>query len=382
MMIYRALKYSLYGVLLVLGTLFEQAPQQRFLLLVALGSIFILSQLLKDKYFIHSAHGAYFYVLDLGLIYGFDYLSKYTMNYFIQFMYLILMVEIALIVRRKEWFFLCLATLFVSSMKVTFLIKSVSSLGPYIQLGFFVVVSIMLLFILQIFHRYRDEKDVNESLYKELFETHRKLKSSLERLQTLSVIQERQRIARELHDALGHDLTTLIYRLEVVSRMESHREMEREALIVAIKEDSRSALRRVREVVETLREEMPHNSLEALNKLIERFSDQIPVSLHVTGMVVPLNQETEGTLYRLIQEGLTNVMRHANAHQVDIGLNYTEMSLEVFLRDDGTGNKGFRPGFGLKGMQERVEALGGTIHFLAEHGFVIKVLLPLGGPYA
>jgi signal transduction histidine kinase len=378
---YQGLKYSLYGILLILGIVFEQAPYQRFVMTVSIGIAFLISQVVKDMLLSKSKYGAYGYLIDLGLIYALDTLSKFTMNYFIQVLYLVLMIEIALLIRRKEWFFLCLTTLFVASIKLTFLIQSLSAIGSYIQLGFFVVVSIMLLFILQIFHRYRDEKDNNEALYKELFETHRRLKSSLERLQELSIVKERQRIARELHDALGHDLTTLIYRLEVVQRMDRSQEEDREALITAIKEDSRSALRRVREVVETLREERPDDGLEALKMLTDRFADQmqLPVSFCVTGLAKPLSQALESTLYRLIQEGLTNVMRHANAHQVEILLNFKTDGLEVFFRDDGSGEKDFKPGFGLKGMRERVEALSGQLEFLVDHGFVIKARFPLGG---
>lgn len=381
MTVYHGLKYSLYTILLILGIAFEQAPSQRLMMTAGIAIAFLISQIAKDILLSKSKYGAYAYLIDLGLIYALDTLSKYTMNYFIQVLYLVLMIEIALLIRHKEWFFLCLATLFVASMKLTFLIQSLSALGSYIQLGFFVVVSVMLLFILQIFHRYRDEKDNNEALYKELFETHRRLKSSLERLQELSVIKERQRIARELHDALGHDLTTLIYRLEVVQRMDHTQGDEREALITAIKEDSRSALRRVREVVETLREERSDEGLEALKKLAVRFADQmqLPVAFRVTGTARPISQDLEATLYRMIQEGLTNVMRHANAHQVEILLEFKGDVLEVFFGDDGSGEKDFKPGFGLKGMRERVEALAGKLEFIVDHGFVIKARFPLGG---
>lgn len=374
------LKYVLYTVLLGVGVLFEQAPFKRQLLLLVIGLAFMMSQLIKDFKQKDKPLYAYLYLLDLGLIYGLDMLSKYAMNYFIQVMYLVLMSEIALLVRRKEWFFLCLATLFASAMKVGFLIQSGSTLFSYIQLGFFLVVALMLLFILQIFHRYRDEKEIKESLYKELLETHRQLKSSLERLQALSVVQERQRIARDLHDALGHDLTAIIYRLEVVQLMGSEANAERGAALRDIQEDSRSALRRVREVVETLREDKPHDSLESLNDLIKRFTAQTQIQVHLKteGTMSNLPTLLEGTLFRIIQEGLTNVMRHANAHHVEIHLTLGESALEVFFRDDGSGDSAFQPGFGLKGMRERIEAIGGEVTFFVEHGFVIKASLPVG----
>lgn len=377
-----ALKYGLYILLLSLSIWFEQAPTERLSLLLIFSGLLLALNAFRDLRLQIWRFTSYTYLLDLGLIYGMEQFSKYSMNYFLQFFYLLLIVEIALKIRRREWLFLCLLTLFVSGIKVTLLIQSVSGLGPYIQLFFYLVVGLMLVVVLHLTHRLRDEKDANEALYKELFDTHKQLKASLGKQQQLSALNERQRIARELHDALGHEMTALIYQVEVAERQAVEPTFQSAPVFANIKCDARNALQKIRQVVETLREAKMTPQFQELDFMVKRFIEQtgLLVDVKVDPLLGDISAELEATLYRLVQEGLTNVMRHAKAHRVDIHIEGAPDEVRFYFADDGSKVPEYHEGFGLKGMQERVHAHGGHLEIHTEHGFAISATFPKGRP--
>jgi signal transduction histidine kinase len=188
------------------------------------------------------------------------------------------------------------------------------------------------------------------------------------------VLDERQRMAREMHDTLAQGLTGIITQLEATERAAGRPEQWRRHLDEA-RDLARTSLSEARRSVQALRPEpLEEASLpEALGELARRWSETATVELSfaTTGAPRPLLAEVEMTLFRVAQEALANVAKHARASKVGLTLSYTDQAVLLDVRDDGvgflagqTGGNG-RPGdgqgFGLEGMRQRLRRVAGNL---------------------
>lgn len=212
-------------------------------------------------------------------------------------------------------------------------------------------------------------------------------RQELERRQTSD---ERLRIARELHDVLGHHLSLINVQAGVgLHLMESRPEQAREAL-TAIKTASAEALREVRGVLSALRpdeEEAPRQPALGLDRLDDLTAGAgIPVSTTVSGAARALPAEVDRAAYRIVQEALTNVRRHAAATEVRILVEYGPRDLRLRIHNDGVPPPGGpddpdepgAAGSGITGMRARAETLGGSLSAgpTAEGEYVVEAVLP------
>jgi signal transduction histidine kinase len=199
--------------------------------------------------------------------------------------------------------------------------------------------------------------------------------------------EERLRIARELHDVLGHHLSLINVQAGVgLHLLDSRPEQAREAL-TAIKSASAEALREVRSVLGVLRpdeEAAPRAPAPGLDRLPDLTADAgLPVTVRHDGQPRPLPPEVDRAAYRIVQEALTNVRRHAGpraAAEVTVG--YEDAGVRVTVRDDGLGEvdlDGSERGNGIAGMRARAAALGGTLEAgpAAGGGFRVEAVLPV-----
>jgi signal transduction histidine kinase len=205
------------------------------------------------------------------------------------------------------------------------------------------------------------------------------------RIEDIATLQERNRIARDIHDALGHSLTTLNLTLQAALKLWVINAAETHGLVKEAQQLSVKALEDVRQSVATLRAEpLRGQSLEkAIALLVESFQKTTgitpTVNLHVSQ---PLSKEISLTMYRIVQEALTNIAKHAAANAVDISLTaLADQALTLQIQDNGNG---FEPiqnttGFGLQGMQERTVALGGKLKITSAQGqgCQIQAIVPL-----
>ena len=185
----------------------------------------------------------------------------------------------------------------------------------------------------------------------------------------LAVSDERARIARELHDVVGHSVSVMTVQASAVRRLlDPDQEKEREALEV-VEQTGREALAEMRRMVGVLRrpEEAPalapQPSLEHLEKLVEQVREAgLRVDVRVEGDAVQLPASVDLTAYRLVQEGLTNALKHARAQRAEVIVRYDDGHVEVTVSDDGRGGgDGEKGGHGLVGMRERVSVYGGEL---------------------
>ncbi|WP_394437946.1 sensor histidine kinase [Streptomyces sp. SGAir0957] len=194
--------------------------------------------------------------------------------------------------------------------------------------------------------------------------------------------EERLRIARELHDSLTHSISIVKLQAGVAVHLARKRGEEIPPALLAIQEASGEAMRELRATLDVLRTDEPTGDLATL---VERArAAGVPVDHTVTGPERALPAALDRAVYRIVQEALTNVARHAGrGARADVQLNHGEAELTVSVTDTGTASPS-RPvteGTGLTGMRERVAALGGTLTVGARAGggFEVRVCLPLGG---
>ena len=199
-------------------------------------------------------------------------------------------------------------------------------------------------------------------------------------------MEERLRIARELHDSLTHSISVIQVQAGVAVHLARKRGEDVPPALMAIEEAGADAVRELRATLGVLRSEDGDGSgLSQLDGLVARArAAGLPVTVTVTGQQRPLPHEADQAAYRIVQEALTNVTRHAGHACASVHLHYTPEALSVQVDDDGqgTGTRPSGPGLGLVGMRERVTALGGQLH-AGPHdggGFQVRAQLPARAP--
>jgi signal transduction histidine kinase len=204
------------------------------------------------------------------------------------------------------------------------------------------------------------------------------------------VNEERLRIARELHDVVAHHMSLINVQAGVALHLVDRRPEQAQTALAAIKDASKEALVELRALVGVLRDETeaapraPVSTLASLDGLIERSGHAgLTVRKLVEGDVRPLPAAVELAAFRIIQEAITNVVRHSGARHADIRIGYGADVLTVEVTDDGTGAapvKALEEGSGIRGMRERAVALGGTLTMdtSPSGGTSVAAALPLG----
>jgi len=209
-------------------------------------------------------------------------------------------------------------------------------------------------------------------------------------LQDQAAMGERARIARDLHDVVAHHVSAIAVQAESARLTTEGLPDEGRAHFEAIGQTARDALTEMRRLLGVLREDAnaeatrdPQPSLARLNDLVETArAAGTPVTLTLEGTVTPLPTGVDLCAYRILQEALTNVRRHAPGAAVDVELTYTPETLHLRVRDHGPGSDSPDPdGHGLLGMRERAIMVGGTLTTGPADGggFAVDALLPVNG---
>ncbi|MGP3959890.1 sensor histidine kinase [Nonomuraea sp. 3N208] len=197
--------------------------------------------------------------------------------------------------------------------------------------------------------------------------------------------EERLRIARELHDSLTHSISVIKVQAGVAVHLARKRGEEVPASLLAIQEASGDAMRELRATLEVLRDsagEPSASGLDRLDDLVERAcSTGLQATVTISGVRRELPAEVDRAAYRIVQEALTNVSRHAGGATAAVRIDYADAELVVQVDDDGQADPDAPPvpGVGLLGMRERVTALGGRLRAepRPEGGFTVRAELPL-----
>jgi signal transduction histidine kinase len=225
--------------------------------------------------------------------------------------------------------------------------------------------------------------------YRQAEERAERLEREREERARAAVAEERARIARELHDVVGHSVSVMTVQASGVRRLlRPEQEREREALLI-VEQTGREALAEMRRLVGVLRrpEEAPalapQPSLQHLDKLVDQVRESgLDVDLKVEGEAAKLPASVDLAAYRLVQEGLTNTLKHAQAHRAEVLVRYGNGEVELVVADDGNGiGGGDGGGHGLVGLRERIAVVGGELNAgpLAGGGYEVRARLPMNG---
>jgi signal transduction histidine kinase len=205
----------------------------------------------------------------------------------------------------------------------------------------------------------------------------------------IAVAEERARIARELHDIVAHAVSVMVLQVGAVRhKLPKALDEDRDAL-QGVEQAGRTALSEMRRLLGAMRDDgdgvelAPQPGLDRLDALVDEVGRAgLPVRLHVDGDPFPLPRALDLSAYRIVQEGLTNSLKHARASHADVTVRYSADELRIEVRDDGEGaatSDGL--GHGLVGIRERVKIYGGemTAGTAPEGGFVLSTRFPVGG---
>jgi signal transduction histidine kinase len=224
-----------------------------------------------------------------------------------------------------------------------------------------------------------------EKLTIELQQANEELRISRLKEKDLAVVEERIRLARDIHDGLGHHLTVLNVQLQAAEiQLENEPAAAAEAIRIC-RQEAQLALEEVRRSVAVMRSS-PLNGMsleEALERMIQEFArhTSLEARFEVAGEPHPLEAPAAMTCFRAVQEGLTNVQKHARApQQVWIQLEYSPLDVKVLVKDDGLASPKGEAGYGLAGLQERALQLGGQFRAEAipSGGYALELRLLTG----
>lgn len=250
-----------------------------------------------------------------------------------------------------------------------------------LQLNFIVLFGLSLLLVVLLINALLTERQSQ----KRLQQANMTLRSSAQEIEKLAMDQERSRIARDIHDALGHSLTALNIQLESALKLWEKDPQKAQQFLGNAKRLGTQSLQEVRASVTALRQDplAGKTFAQAIDALVQDIqsnpAQRIVVSSNIQ-MAKPLPNPLKVLLYRIVQEGLTNIVKHAAANQVRLQLVSSGQVATLTLEDNG---KGFetsqaKTGFGLQSMRDRAESVGGTFVInSSSQGTQLQVSLPI-----
>lgn len=222
----------------------------------------------------------------------------------------------------------------------------------------------------------------------ELEQAHAQLRSYAMEVEELTIVRERARLAREIHDTLGHYLSILNIQLETIGKLQE-REPARAAVEIAeARRVAAQSMQEVRNAVVALRPMSIATlglteAIRQLGKEFERNAPETILTLDLETELPPLPPDISVALYRAAQEAFTNIRKHAQASKVLLRLRYEDETVELLVLDNGRGTSDIdteqRDGFGLIGLRERTELLGGCVSFdpVEQGGYRVVVRVPV-----
>lgn len=220
------------------------------------------------------------------------------------------------------------------------------------------------------------KREEQRNLYEQLLGEYRKLKRVALVTEEEARYQERTKIARDIHDSVGHKLTALLMQVEILSIQQGPEHYKE------LKDLAKESLEETRFAVRTLKDR-EHEGIATILQLIKKLEAESHIMVQFTtkqGILSDrLTNEQSVVLYRVIQEGLTNAMRHAHSREVQVVLGKTaDGNIEFIIKNRIHRKEPFQEGFGLSNMRKRVEELGGTLAvYQTDEQFVIKGMIPI-----
>lgn len=240
---------------------------------------------------------------------------------------------------------------------------------------------LFIVFMILYLQQQMDETQRFAALNNELKRLNAQLKGYANLREKMGETKERNRLAREIHDTLGHTLTGLSVGLEACKVMIDKNPKATKEQLVVLQQSASRGLTDVRRSVDKLKPDaLERYSLkEALDMMIVDYQRTTDVTvLYLCHLpLVDFNADEEDMIYRVVQEGMTNAVRHGHATKIYVSIAQVDDRLIVIVEDNGKGCKEITPGFGLVHLTERIQMLHGTIRYYGTNGFELIVEMPI-----
>lgn len=313
------------------------------------------------------------YIISVFLVMVLEYNSRYIINYFIHVLYVLLIIEMAVAVRKRSDLWVGILVIIAGMYKYVTLIKYRPVLSTYAEAVFFMLLNIMSLVVIALMLGLREEQD-------KLIRANKKLEAYSREVQSLTEVKTRADIASRIHDGVGHNLTALIMQLEMTSHLFEKDPSQAKELLQRAKETARDNLVKVRQAVKTMDESTEQYDIEVL---IKAFSNKtgLKISWEIDQNLLTSFPQKE-CVYRAIQEAMTNALRHGKASKMWIDLKPSEDTdgyIDLVIKDNGEIDHLPEAGYGMTKMKERFESLEGSIEYELEGGLIIRGRLPVTG---
>lgn len=251
----------------------------------------------------------------------------------------------------------------------------VKNLFTTLNIILFIVYTILLL------REQMDEKDKINSLNEQLQAANRELEIYAVESEKLAQTRERNRLAREIHDTLGHTLTGIIAGIDAASAVADTSPDMLKQYLSLVSDVARQGMTDVRRSVNELRPDVLEQGdlLSAINKMISQMTvaSKAEITLDNKAGRLSFREDEEEVIYRIIQECITNAIRHGKASVVKIEITREYNLLTIEIKDNGIGAQTIEPGFGLTHMKERLDMLGGEINVDGREGFSVMAKIPI-----
>ncbi|MGF7059377.1 sensor histidine kinase [Brassicibacter mesophilus] len=378
--LFNVLKILLVAIILWAALKFENANNMRLIILIGTSLLYIVVGIIRSYFIKRSSVYPLLFLFDVTIVFLLEYNSKYMINYFLHSLYLLILLEAALMLNRKKGIIIGIITVAASLVKYLILIYYKSNFSNISQMAFFTLINVFVLVTINFAQYHKEEKEKKEELYTELLSTHKSLKEYSEKNKKLMIVEERNRIARDIHDTLGHNMTAFIMELEIISRLIDTDAKNAKEMMKKIKQSAREGLVQIREILEALE---PNEKLvlgvQSIKELADEFSNRtgVKIQFKTKGDIVKTSPIINISLYRVVQEALTNAIRHGAANIIDIDIEYKAGSIDFRIANNGKCHPIASEGLGIKGMKERIYSLNGEIQFVVDEVFTIKGFIPL-----
>lgn len=226
------------------------------------------------------------------------------------------------------------------------------------------------------------EKEEVKQLNKKLRLANIKLQEYTLKVEEVAISRERTRVAQELHDSLGHSLMALVMNLEFAKKICTNKPLKVEEVLIQSEKIAKSSINDLRKAVTLLNSE--HDIID-LNTAIERLiiNFYLVGNLKITYIkdktINDLSAIIKTSIYRVIQESITNSLKHGNATEINIKITIATENVQVIITDNGIGCNNIIKSHGLNGIEKRINSVGGSTYYFSHNdlGFGIKLFIPI-----